>query len=198
MSDTPTAHPLSWPVGWPRTRWPKVAQFGRNLTIGQATDKLQEELDRLGATEPVLSSNLALRLDGLPRSGQGQPADTGVAVYFQLHGRPHVLACDRWERVQWNIRAISKHVEALRGMDRWGVGSVEQAFTGYQALPEAGAEPAARHWTKVLGLDQGADADEVRSRYRQLSKERHPDAGGSEQQFKELERAKREALEECQ
>ena len=73
----------------------------------------------------MISTNLKLRLDGLPRSDQATPADPGVAVYFELDGKTIVLACDKWNRVADNIYAIAKHVDALRGQDRWGVGTVE-------------------------------------------------------------------------
>jgi len=46
------------------------------------------------------------------------------------------LACDRWDKVQDNIYAIAMTIEPLRGIERWGSGSmVEQAFTGFFALP---------------------------------------------------------------
>ena len=40
-----------------------------------------------------------------------------------------------------------------------------------------------------LGLDAGASADEVRSAYRSLAKEAHPDRGGTEAEFKQLQDA---------
>jgi len=40
-----------------------------------------------------------------------------------------------------------------------------------------------------LGLDAGATQDEVRSAYRSLAKEAHPDRGGTEAEFKELQDA---------
>ncbi|MEA1931105.1 MAG: DnaJ domain-containing protein [Euryarchaeota archaeon] len=40
-----------------------------------------------------------------------------------------------------------------------------------------------------LGLDAGASQDEVRSAYRSLAKEAHPDRGGTEAEFKQLQDA---------
>jgi hypothetical protein len=121
-----------------------------SISVNDATGELLGELERLGAAEgPVISTNLKLRLDGLPRSDQATPADPGVAVYFELDGKTIVLACDKWNRVADNIYAIAKHVDALRGQDRWGVGTVEQAFRGYTALPSGdGTDP----WWHVLGV----------------------------------------------
>ncbi|QDU67678.1 J domain-containing protein [Engelhardtia mirabilis] len=192
----PTASPLEWPAGWVRTTSPTRARFDDRLTVAAALSVLRAELDRLGASGVVISSNLQLRLDGLPRSGQGEPRDPGAAVYFRLKGKPHVLACDRWSRVAWNLRAISKHIEALRGMDRWGVGSLERVFTGYQALPAPASAVSLRSWWDVLGVERSATTEQVQAAYRALARERHPDAGGSDALFSELGRARSEALQE--
>lgn len=77
-----------------------------------------------------------MRQDGFPYPKQALPADKGVAIYFTLNSRQMCFACDRWDKVQDNIYAIAMTIEALRGIERWGSGSmVEQAFTGFVALP---------------------------------------------------------------
>jgi DnaJ-domain-containing protein 1 len=172
------AFPLSWPVGWPRTRHPTRARFGakgRGETLYVARSRLQEELRRLGATGMVISSNIPIRNDGLPYSNVREPADHGVAVYFQIKGEPRVLAVDKWDRASDNLVAIALHVEAIRGQLRWGVGSVEQAFGGYKALPAVGAPT---DWRLVLGVTNGASWDDVRRRRRELLEQHHPDRGG--------------------
>lgn len=189
------ASPLLWPSGWVRTppgerrRHPSFS-----CTLGQARDDLAAELERLGATGAIFSSDLPLRRDGVPYADSRPPADPGVAVYFDLAGpsgksRAQVLACDRWTMLEHNLRAISLHVGALRGIERWGVGSVERAFTGYAALPEP--KPS-RPWREVLEVSRNLvpSLELVRERYRDLSKLRHPDAGGSAEAFSELVRAR--------
>jgi hypothetical protein len=146
------------------------------------------ELDRLGARKPILSTNMELRLDGMPRAGQMQPNDTGAAVYFELKGKPVSLACDKWLRVEDNIWAIAKHIEALRGQERWGVGSIERAFTGYLALPAVG-ESSASDWWKTLGVPVNADPEMVRKAYRILVKKHHPDAAGDPELFRRIQQA---------
>lgn len=184
-----TAYPLAWPLGWKRTAAPRRARFSGRETISTAARFVLQELERLGARDAVIASNVELRLDGLPRSNQRTPGDRGVAVYFRLKGRDAVLACDAWDLPEHNLRAIGKHVEAIRGQARWGVGSIEQAFTGYQALPPA--RNGARPWWEVLELDGDVQRPEVvRERYRALARERHPDTtGGSSAAFVELRRA---------
>ena len=172
-------YPLAWPAGWPRTdparrRDAAFRHDNKRLSVANGLDRLQDELDRLGAREYVLSTNIELRLDGKPRSGQPEHSDTGAAIYFKLAGKDTALACDKWDRVADNIGALAKHIEALRGIDRWGVGSIAQAFAGYQALP------APEQWWQVLGLNDRATRVEIEVAYRNLAVHAHPDRGGSD------------------
>lgn len=195
MTDMRTPYPLTWPAGWPRARIRKDAQFSRrtdrgehaHVTLAVARERLQEQLDKLGAKEALLSTNVELTLSGAPRSGKGDPVDPGAAIYFKMKGRDTALACDRWRRVADNIVALAKHIEALRGMDRWGVGTVEQAFTGYAALA---APMTKRHWHDVLGLDDRATPEQINARYRGLAKH----ASTTEAKLLELNLARDEAL----
>lgn len=156
----------------------------------RARRSLALELDRLGAASVILSTNVELRLDGNPYSNRKPPEDKGAAVYFKLDGKDVSLACDRWDRVECNIWAIAKHVEALRGQDRWGVGNIEQAFRGYLALPEKTSGSA---WWEVLGVAINASAEQVKEAYRLLVKKHHPDAGGDTELFHRLQEAFRQA-----
>ncbi|MBU0517173.1 MAG: DnaJ domain-containing protein [Proteobacteria bacterium] len=188
----PDAFPLHWPQGWART--PAIrrrrSQFG--TPFAKARDGLLAELRRLGARYITLSTNIELRLDGLPYANRRQPDDPAVAVYFELNGTPHVLACDKWDRVNDNTQAIRKHVEAIRGQDRWGVGTLEQAFSGYKALPD----PSQRPWWEVLGVGRTASEDEINAAYRIKVRTAHPDHGGDAEAFKRLTAARDQARKE--
>lgn len=192
-----SAYPLSWPEGWPRTapatRKPSpflrpASYAARRHSMEESSRELANELSRLGASKVVLSTNVKIRIDGLPYSGQAQPADPGAAVYFERKGRPVTLACDKWNRVEDNVWAIAKHIEALRGQQRWGVGTLDQAFRGYTALPAVG-ESSASDWWKILGVPVNSNPDQVRFAYRVLVKKHHPDRGGDPEMFHRLQRA---------
>lgn len=179
MTPPKESYPLCWPERWPRTprhqiTWSKFGRTGSGLTISKACRCLDDEVRRLGGSNLVISSNLRVRLDGLPYSGQAQPTDAGIAVYFTLKSKPLVLACDRWNKIEENLYAIAKHIEAIRGQDRWGVGSVEQAFAGYTAIPE---KTGGLSWWDVLGLPINASEQQVRDAYHKLAKIYHPDSG---------------------
>lgn len=161
------------------------ARFGAH-TLYKARSSLQHELRLLGATGVVLSSNIPLRLDGLPYSNVTEPRDHGVAVYFRVKGEPRVLACDRWDKVAHNFVALARHVEAIRGQLRWGVGSLEQAFVGYKALPAMGAT---RPWWEILGVSEGASLGQIDDARRELLRKHHPDVGGNANQAAEINAA---------
>lgn len=199
------AYPLQWPQGRAR-RQPhdrKRAKFSskahngrysyqRELTINEANDRLQGELDRIGARYPTLSSNLELRLDGQPRSGQREPDDPGVCVYFDLDGKPVAMPCDRYDRTADNIAGIAAHIEATRAIERHGVATVSEMFSGFMALP---SPDAVQQWWGVLGLESRATRSEIEAAWKRLRKERHPDTpGGSTKAFQELQAAYEQGL----
>ena len=216
MSNEHTAYPLDWPPGWPRarsrTRSPfrvKIGEWQQGfLTIAQGRDRLLAELERLGAHYAVISTNVQVTLAGLPKGDAANPPDPGAAVYFALKGKPHVLACDKWDRVACNLAAIAKHIEALRGIDRWGVGSIERAFAGFAQLPPpgtAGAAETKRPWRELLEVPCPPNPDGptreaflllAERRYKELARKAHPDAGGSTEAMAELTAAIDEARAE--
>ncbi|HEY0341115.1 MAG TPA: hypothetical protein VGC34_09940 [Steroidobacteraceae bacterium] len=166
------SYPLNWPKGWTRTppamrqppRFSSAAgsvvesRPGRvEIKLKDAHARLERELrmlleDGFDEADAVLSSNIQ------PSHGRpASPDDPGAAVFFKFGGRPIVLACDRWTTVAGNVAAISRHLGAMRGMTRWGVGSFEQAFTGYRALPP----PDDPLWQEVLGNPNTLDEAEL-------------------------------------
>lgn len=156
-----------------------------------ACTEIYRQLKLLGVGDynVVISTNVPLRRDGLPYSGQKQPLDPGAAVYFRLGSRPCVLACDKWAKVEDNLWAIAKDIEAQRGRIRWGVGSVEQAFAGYTALPAPG-QSAAATWYQVLGVAHDAPFEVAKEKYLQEAKLCHPDLnGGSSEAMQRLNAA---------
>lgn len=190
-----TSCPLSWPAGHPRSE-PENSRFARP-TVYKATQFVYAELGRMGVEswQIILSTNMKLRLDGLPYSNQREPYDPGAAVYFNLDGEPHVLACDRWGRVACNLWAIGKHIEALRGQERWGVGSRKQAFAGFKLIGDG-----SRPWRAVLAYpdEDPITASLIQDRFIAVSLRCHPDRGGSDVLMAEVNAARAQALQEMQ
>jgi DnaJ domain len=185
-----SGYPLAWPIGRPRARSRQRSQFKVSQTV--AVRDLAFEVDRLGGSAMVITTNVELRADGLPRADRRSPTDTGVAVYFQYKKKPMCFACDRWETIGENIRAIGQTVGALRGIERWGSGSmIEQAMQGFTALP------APEQAWQVLGVEHDADRDTIEAAYKRLAAEFHPDrATGDEQKMMRINRARDQLLEQ--
>jgi hypothetical protein len=205
-----TRNPLCWPIGWPRTQARANARFHTrtthhdprpdgtsyvwsrktDLTIANAIARLIGALLKMGVRDDdlIVSSNLALRLDGLPRSTQPAPSDPGVAVYWQKRGEPmRCMAIDQYRDVADNIAAIAATLDHMRGIERHGGAAIlDRAFTGFAALPAPGAT---REWSEVLGLRKGDSFDAARAAYRRLASENHPDKGGSARRMAEINAA---------
>lgn len=212
------AHPLQWPAGWnrfpaemrTRARFAKkreqtnvwrgadgrehVNRWMRNgeVTIAEGVERVRAELQRMGVIDDdvVISTNLTLRLDGLPRSGQGEPRDPGAAVYWRYTSREgwpmRCMAIDRYDRVADNLAAIAATLEAMRAIERHGGAEVlDRAFTGFDALPP----PAPTDWHAVLGVLSFAPTDAVRAAYMRLRSTHHPDHGGDAASFNRVQAA---------
>jgi len=189
------AYPLQWPAGWPRTakQARKDARFDTPWT--KTLDKLVREIHLLGGSSPIISSNAAVRRDGLPYADQAQDKldDPGASVFFTINGRQRVMAHDVYKTVHHNLHSIALTIEAMRAIERHG-GSMmmERAFEGFAALAAPGATP----WWQILGLSSDAPRQQIEEAFRRLARVRHPDAGGSDAMMAELNAARDQALKE--
>lgn len=200
MSDAPHACPLAWPIGWPRTpphkrRKSTFQAKGKPLTVFRALERTEHQLTLLGARYLVISTNMELRNDGRPRSdGRMSSSDPGAAVYFQLKSAPTVMPCDAFTTLADNLAAIANHIDAVRRIERYGVGTLDQMFTGFQAIRGPGPKP----WREVLGIPPGTRVtpDLIRERRVALARKFHPDNGGSDALMSEINAAADQAFGE--
>jgi hypothetical protein len=211
------AYPLSWPEGWTRTAShlrKAGSQFvtretvyqdnhswktSRAVTPDYARRLLVDELGRLKARGMIISTNVPLRADGEMHAGAARVkiSDPGVAVYFQLKGKPMVMAADAYDNIAANLRSLGLAIEALRQLERHGGGvMMERAFAGFTSLPAPEGSAPKRPWWTVLNYGEDPETrldlsvDEVKARYRTLAKRRHPDSdGGSHELMSELNEA---------
>ena len=137
-------YPLAWPTGVPRTRYPIRGPFGKDRSVADQLDEVERQLRLMEVSASVISSNLPARKDGRPRAdGLLRFTDQGVCVYWTARAMrggqsikvPHAMPCDKWDRIEHNLRAIAMSLDAMRGLTRWGAVTVEQAFAGFAALP---------------------------------------------------------------
>jgi hypothetical protein len=167
-----TAYPLCWPDGWKRVKSRQHAAFNKTrepryevrdgvtkqiyqgkakLSVADAVRRVLTELERMGMSDDdiIISTNVRLRLDGLPRSDQ-EPGDPGAAVYWQKKDKPmRCMAIDQYWRVADNLAAIAATLNAMRSIERHGGAEIlDRAFKGFAALPER----ATSHWRETLGI----------------------------------------------
>jgi hypothetical protein len=84
-----------------------------------------------------------------------------------------------------NIAAIATHIDAVRSIGRYGVGSVEQMFTGFQAIRGPGPKP----WREGLGIrpdNTQLTAQFIHQRRQELARRHHPDTGGDPRVMAEI------------
>lgn len=188
--------PLKWPLGRARTEvyQRRAAQF--KTTRARARDELLHELKLLGARDVVISSNVTTyRRGGQDIMYADQSAaynDPGVAVYYQWKGESYSLACDRWKTVEDNLQALNKTVNAIRGIERWGTGDMmKAAFAGFKELPE---KATGKSCWDILNLQPTRNEALIHNAYRNAALFKHPDRGGSQDEFHELQEARNQAI----
>lgn len=146
------AYPLSWPQNWPRNSgFRESGAFDgtfdavrRQLVLEIERLMLGKEATRWHAPEGsiVISTNMPLRNDGYPSASARAPSDPGVAVYFERKKKQVCFACDKYDAVWKNLRAIQKTIEALRGIEYRSLAPGSHPDTGgsaddFRALCEA-------------------------------------------------------------
>jgi hypothetical protein len=203
MTDTKriTAHPICWPRDTPRTANRKSGHRFQ-ASFQDAYIHAKDELRKFGAIGVVISTDVPLRRDGLPYA-DGDPDDPGVVVYFTRGHHQYIFTCDLYQRVQWNMRSLGLAFAGMRAIERSGSTQIlDRALSGFAQLPSgAGQSPTQRPWREVMNLEgfQGPAfvmRAGLEAAYKQLSRTRHPDAGGSEAAMVELNLAREAALKE--
>jgi len=197
-----TNFPLCWPDGWARmARYARknghFKRDGRGVSVMDGIQRILLQLNSVNICrdDVLISTNVPPRLDGLPRSDQPEPSDSGVAVYWRKsqNAQMQCMAVDIYNSVADNLAAVAATLEAMRAIERHGGAQVqERTFRGFAALPAK----TKRDWWDVLDVRQDATRAQIEVNFRALSFARHPDRGGSNEAMSELNRARTEALAE--
>jgi hypothetical protein len=188
------AFPLYWPVGYKRTNSRTYSRF--KVTMDKAQRFLRDELSRMGATGLIISTNIPVRKDGMLYADwmNKKIDDPGVAIYFKYKGNDVSMCCDQYTKIWENIYALGKGIEALRGMDRWGVSDfLNRAFTGFTALPES-VVTSEKAWYEILEVHPFANLSEIKEAYRKKAMEHHPDKGGTPEMFNKIHKAYQQGI----
>lgn len=191
------AYPLTWPQGFPRWKGGRSGG-GFRTDFDGALRNVRKSLEAFAkdsgkaVSSPILSSNIDL--NPLTSNSGKRPADPGVAVWFTWDGLQVCIPVDRYDTPAANLQAIHHIIEARRTELRHGtLALVRATFTGFVSLPPP------RGWRNVLDFEphRRLTPEDIASRYKALSKQRHPDMpGGSAEAMAELNNARDAAIKE--
>lgn len=183
---------------------PKKAPF-KGRAWNAIERKLETELAHLKAKEVTISLDLdfgSFRSDG-GIYADARPRTPKVIVAF-LDGRNAVrrqFPCDTYAFWQDNVWAIVLTLEALRAIDRYGVTQGDQQYVGFAQLASGTNELTPERAAEIIAKHAGVEADAVLGfpsvatmAVRIARSKAHPDKGGSDAAFAEVEQSIR-ALE---
>ena len=189
------SHPIAWPAGKPRMHEPD-RQYGRfhrvrdgyhkrDMTLHEARVRVSRAVQAFsGAYSSIyaitpeaceIRTMFPARLDGGFMENRSRPSDPGAVLVFNWKERDMVMAIDRYTMTEQNMCAIAACLDALRAIDRHDGGTLDQAMSGFAALP---APSTRRHWRDVFGGTDSTDLAAIKIVFRKLAKKYHPDASG--------------------
>lgn len=171
----------------PRTHFPERSRFRSDWRTTLA--ELSYEIERLGGTSWVLQIDVSeydLRKDGGLRANARPPSSHAIRVNFTAKARgPLSFAIDRYDDWRDNVRAVSKTLEALRAVDRYGVATAGEQYRGWTAISNRPAEMTREqaaefiaHWANIP--EGTVNSATLQTYYRLAAKRAHPDVTGDD------------------
>lgn len=117
----------------------------------------------------------------LPYANQGTRE---AEVVFILRGMKMRVRIDAWDTFAVNLKCAALNIRDMRLAEARG--SLEAMRETFLGLPAPARE---RDPYEILQIRPDASAEMVDAAYKTLAKKLHPDAGGTDAQFKELQAA---------
>lgn len=205
MSRLPyTVRPLEPWIG-PTTRNRQSTPFSANWSA--TLELLDREISMLAGRRFVLQIDVSerwIRQDG-ELYARAVPSTPAVRVSFDSRHGPLTYACDRFNHWQANVRAIALALEALRKVDRYGVGGHGEQYRGWTAIDSRPAEMTREQAAEFIATWAEPDQEEkrvaaaravltdaeVRGRvFKQAARRAHPDITGDPDTFARLAHAR--------
>jgi hypothetical protein len=156
-------------------------------SLSSTLDVLRREVRHLRPRRVILEADFReadLRQDGLPRADRNARTP---GLVLTLVGTPHGdlrYPCATFGHWDENLRGIALALEALRKVDRYGVTMRGEQYQGWKALP-AGEGPSVERGRALIREHGGVVA---------ALKATHPDSGGDEAAFKDVQAAREAAV----
>lgn len=178
---------LTWPPHKPRASQ-RIGSPFKQPHIDREELRIRDELKRWRITKWMLSRNHQ-------RLFAGDPA---VAVWWEDPEDKSLrcIACDCYRDMASNAHAIYLTLDALRGVERWGAYTTEEATEGARLALPPPADAAGPPWWEVLGVERDWPLAAIEAVYRTKVEKAHPDRGGSHAEIAALNAARDEARKE--
>jgi len=186
---------LDWPAGFERT--PSHERERNNsyqATLGQTTDDLATEMDRLDPDEWRASTGSGGAYtfgNGLPKHN-ANPDDPGFSLRWTDGGEQFAVGCDSSPRLRDNVRTVYLWINEtrLRGDRPVVTGAANFAAAQLPSGDDGDVVAAAAADHDVLGVPRDAGESEIRDSFRERVKEAHPDHGGTAEEYGRVKKAR--------
>ena len=160
---------------------PRSNQFSASWS--ETLHLLEREIDKVGGRSVVVE--LAITEQEISvRSGwplaSARPTHPGVVVSFESKHGPLRYGTDAFPHWHANLRAIALGLEALRRVERYGIGKRGEQYVGWKQLP-AGPDGDVERG-RVLIADAGGVTAALKTH--------HPDHGGDPEDFRAVQAAR--------
>lgn len=162
---------------WPYTSTEKRKSSQFRTSWARSLTRLENELERMDATDPeiaIVATNDQFTLAGLPKASL-RVLHPGAVVTFDSPKGRLTFHTDVFPYLHDNLHAIAAGLEALRAVDRYGITSGTEQWSGF-ALTAGGPDPARG---KVLVERAGS--------LRKALMQHHPDHGGLARDFADVQ-----------
>ena len=194
-----TPLPSAWPgkatPSYQRRRAPFKSVPGRALTLlGREINMLRGKNVRIA----IDVDESRIRQDGMLYSN-ARARTPAVIVSFDVSDGTLQFPCDTFTFWEANVDAIARALEALRMVDRYGVQQGRQ-YTGFKAIPASTGPTMNAETAAVVLSNYHATIDynsvlksweAARDCLRAARAKVHPDAGGSEERWHNVEVARK-------
>lgn len=183
---------LPWPPQKPWTQSRKPGKFQSN--IPDSIQRVETQVAMFSPGNEWRTKELWIYLDGGQLGAKGRflankyPLSPAVVVTFDLDDVPYTIAVDAYQTADQNLCAIAATIEGLRANERHGVLTMREMLQTFEALPQRSTAKR-KGWWEVLGINKDSSIESIEAQYRTLLKSRHPDAGGTQQEFMDLQEA---------
>lgn len=185
---------------WAKSEDPKRGQF--KASWSSTLDLLDRELYQLDVRGAVairaFITTADLRRDGMLRA-HARPSQPGVAISFAGKHGALTYPCDTYDHWQANVRAIALSLEALRAVDRHGVGGHGEQYAGWKAIESARTSHFAtadealswvRDFIRKHDRIESLALSHPPTALRRAARIAHPDAGGDPADWERVDAAR--------